>query len=294
MKDSKTKGILYVSAGAVGWGISGVCSQFLFTNYAIDPTWLTAARMTFSGPLLLFLAAMQKQTITEIFRTKKDRSMLLAFAIFGLLLCQFSFLAAIDASNSGTATVLQSLNVVFMALFIAIRTRTKLTRIQMLSVLLAVLGTFLIATEGNPSQMVLSPAGLFWGIVSAVSVISYTLLAQGLIKNWGNTIVTGWGMLIGGIILVLAAGLWKQFPLLDLPAILAIAVIVIIGTAFAFSLFLKGVSLIGPVKATLLGCLEPLTSTVVSAVCLHTVFSGIELLGFLCIITTVVLSIKKQ
>ena len=40
-----------------------------------------------------------------------------------------------------------------------------------------------------------------------------------------------------------------------------IAVIVIIGTAVGFSVFLESVKYIGPVKSTLLGCLEPASAT---------------------------------
>ena len=47
-------------------------------------------------------------------------------------------------------------------------------------------GTYLIATKGSISRMVISTPGLFWGIVSAFGVVSYTLLSQNLIKKFGN------------------------------------------------------------------------------------------------------------
>ena len=42
--------------GGVSWGISGVCSQYLFTQYDLSADWLTAIRMLLSGILLLVLA----------------------------------------------------------------------------------------------------------------------------------------------------------------------------------------------------------------------------------------------
>lgn len=291
---SQAKGILCVAAGAVGWGLSGVCSQFLFGRYALDPIWLTAVRMILSGILLLAISKLQQNSLTAVFRDKKDACMLVLFAVLGLLLCQYSFLAAIQASNSGTAAVLQSLNVVIMAVFVALRTRTKLRPVQILSVLLAVLGTYFIATGGRLSQLIISTGALFWGIVSAVGVVSYTLLAQGIIKKWGNITVTGWGMLIGGSVLALCTGFGSIPENLNLPVFLAIAVIVVIGTAGSFSLFLKGAVLVGPVKATLLACLEPFSATLLSALLLRTVFGPAELLGFACILATVMLSVKKD
>lgn len=65
-------------------------------------------------------------------------------------------------------------------------------------------------------------------------------------------------MLIGGSVLFFLTRAWIFPTNLELPAWIIIAVIVIIGTAVGFSVFLESVKYIGPVKSTLLGCLEPL------------------------------------
>lgn len=290
-----TKGALLAATGGIGWGISGVCSQFLFSEYSINPSWLTSVRMILSGIILLLIASTkEKEKIFKIFLDKIDRRWLLAFAVLGLLLCQYSFLAAINFSNSGTATVLQSLNVVMMALIMAIWNRSKMEGRQITAILLAILGTYLIATNGNASEMVLSMPGLIWGLLSAIGVITYTLLSRGIIQKWGNILVTGWGMLLGGIILGITVQVWNLPSNLDLFSIVIIMVIVVIGTAGGFSLFLQGVKFIGPVKATLIGCIEPATATILSSFFLGTRFGFIESLGFFAIIITVFLSIKNE
>jgi len=158
-------------------------------------------------------------------------------------MCQYTFLCAIQYSNSATATVLQSLNVILMAVIIAIRNWKRIGGRQLLAVFLALAGTFLIAAGGNPASMNLSGAGLIFGLLAAIGVITYTLLSQPVIAVWGNLMVTGWGMLIG------------------------------------------------PVKATLIGCLEPASATALSALFLGTRFSLPELSGFCFIILTVFLSV---
>ena len=60
-----------------------------------------------------------------------------------------------------------------------------------------------------------------------------------------------------------------------------------------FSLFLQGIRYIGPVKATLIGCLEPATATVLSAVFLGTRFGVMEMIGFGAILGTVFLSMDR-
>ena len=44
-KNNSVKGNLFAAAGAAGWGVSGVCSQYLFSEYQMESDWLTAVRM---------------------------------------------------------------------------------------------------------------------------------------------------------------------------------------------------------------------------------------------------------
>lgn len=86
----------------------------------------------------------------------------------------------------------------------AIRNRKRMGSRQLLAVFLALVGTFLIAAGGNPANMNLSGAGLIFGLLAAIGVITYTLLSRPVVAVWGNLMVTGWGMLIGGLTLFLA------------------------------------------------------------------------------------------
>ena len=289
------KGILCSAAGAIGWGLSGVCSQYLFTNYGLDADWLTAVRMLLSGVVLLvFSAPRGPERVLGIFRSRTDVLWLAAFALAGLLLCQYTYLAAIQHSNSATATVLQSLNVVMMALLMAARRRTGLRARQVLALLFAVAGVFLVATHGDPGTMVISGAGLAFGLVSAVGVLTYTLLSRPIADRWGNTVVTGWGMLLGGVVFTVVQRAWNIPPGLDLTAAALIAVIVLVGTAGSYTVFLQGVKYIGPEKATLIGCVEPVTAAVLSAVWLRTSFGAAEIAGFAFVLLTVFLSTRPE
>lgn len=289
------KGVLLTAVGGIGWGISGVCGQFLFMQYNMDASWLTSVRMLFSGLILLTMSIPKgPKAVFGVFRKKNDALWLFAFAIAGLLLCQYSFLAAVKYSNSGTATVLQSLNVVIMAVIVAAHSHTKMDLRQIISILLAVAGTYLVATNGDPGNLLVSARGSILGLLSAIGVVVYTLLSQRLIKSWGNIVIIGWGMLIGGVILSFYAKVWLIPSNFDMTVLIVVAIIVVIGTAIGFSLFLEGVKYIGPVKGTLIGCLEPATATVLSAALLGTKFGVMELAGFCAIIATVFISTLRK
>ncbi|WP_277221128.1 DMT family transporter [Peptoniphilus vaginalis] len=295
MKNKNLRGLFFASMGALSWGISGVCSQYLFMNYVIDSSWLTAVRMVLSGIVLLILAAFKdKDKVIKIWTVPKNVCWLFAFAILGLLMCQYTFVSAIKYSDSATATVLQSLNVVIMIVFMSIVTRTRMKLSQVIAVFLAVFGTYLISTGGNPGNMTISTAGLIFGLLSALGVITYTLFSRPIILKWGNILVTGWGMLIGGLVIFIVTKAWIIPRDLDFIAWLMIAIIILVGTAGGFSIFLEGVKHIGPVKATLIGCLEPASATLFAAIFLGMRFSLVELGGFFCILLTVFLSVKDE
>ena len=51
--------------------------------------------------------------------------------------------------------------------------------------ILAIGGTFLIATHGQMDQLSMTPAGLFWGLFSALTYALYIILPIKLIQNGG-------------------------------------------------------------------------------------------------------------
>ena len=44
-KKNNIKGYMLAILGGVSWGISGVCSQYLFTQYDLSADWLTAVEL---------------------------------------------------------------------------------------------------------------------------------------------------------------------------------------------------------------------------------------------------------
>ena len=257
MTDTKDKkreklGILCCTAGATSWGLSGTCSEALFSQYPVDTTWVTAVRMTSAGIILLFLAfAKHSLNLKELGKDKKGLIEIVLFAIAGLALCQYAYLSAIKWTNSGTATVIQNLSIVFIAVYVCVTTRTKPDKKTVFCILLALIGVWLLATGGKPGNIELTPRGLFWGLMAGIGAASYSLLSRAPVGRFGSIPVTGLGMLIGGVVLCEIAQVWKVPAGLDGRAILYLAVIVLVGTVGAFTLFLQGIALVGPVKAAL-------------------------------------------
>ena len=65
-------------------------------------------------------------------------------------------------------------------------------------------------------------------------------------------------------------------------------VTVVLGTAVAFTAYLWGVDRIGPVRASLVGSLEPIAATAFSALIMGSSYTGADIVGMALIIGAVV------
>lgn len=291
----KIRGFLFALFGGILWGFSGTCGQYLFTFEKLDSGWLTVTRMLLSGIILLGVSAVNHRAEMKlVWKKKKDALRLVLFAVLGLTSCQYMYLTAISYSNAGTATVLQYLGPALIMIISCIMGRRLPSKKELCAILLAITGTFLLATHGNPGTLVISKEGLFWGLGSAVALVLYTMLPGDLISRYGSTVIVGFGMLIGGIFLFFVFGYWNYKIDFDVPLIMGVGAIVLIGTALAFTLYLQGVSDIGSVKASMIACVEPVSATIISALWLKTNFTGIDIIGLVAILLAVLLLSKKD
>ena len=268
------------------WGFSGTCAQYLYQHYEIDPLFITWVRMLGSGILfLILLAFIQRGKLRAIAGDNRELGRLALFGIAGLFLCQFTYTTSVNATNAGTATVLQSLNTVFILAATCLMMRRAPRAMELGGLALALVATWLIATKGNLTALMIPPAGLAWGLINAASCTFYIMYPKHLFARWGSLPVTGIGMLIGGIAAVAIwglGGLWGAPPVvpqLGLDGVLVLAAIVVVGTLAAFGLYLHGVSIVGSVKGGLLGTTEPASAMVFAALWLGTMFTWADWIG---------------
>ncbi len=289
MRDRLKFGVAITVLGAVLWGLMGTCSQYLTNIRGIDVSFLVVSRLTISGIILSAFTAVKNRDSLRIFKDKKDTLLLIAFALGGLLFCQFSYSKAIYYTNAATATVLQYLGTIFIAIYVCVKETRLPRKFEVVSIFLAIFGTFILSTRFNLKVMAISPIGLFWGIAAAVGLSTYSTMPHGLIKKYGAIAVTGIGMLIGGIFLLFATRVWNIEVEFDLPMIVAFFIVVIPGTAVAFVAFLKGVNIVGPMRGSILATIEPIASLFFSWILLGQKVVPVDLLGIGVVLSAVLI-----
>ena len=288
------KGILLTVVAGIAWGLSGTSGQYLMVH-GISALVLTNLRLLIAGGILMLLAyATAKDRMLTFLKDRKSLLSLLIFALIGLFLNQFAYLTAIQETNAGTATVLQYVCLVGILIYSCIKDKVAPTLGEIVSIILAIGGTFLIATHGQLDQLSITPSGLFWGLFSALTYALYIILPIALIKKWGSSLVIGVGMVISGLVALPFTGVLQTAIPTSLDFLLAFAGIILIGTVFAYTAFLKGTSLIGPVKSSLLASIEPISAVFFAFLIMDEQFYPIDFLGMAMILVAVTLISLKD
>lgn len=290
----KRLGTLITLIAGIAWGLSGVSGQYLMSR-GVSVDMITSLRLLVSGLFLVGLAyATAKEQLLAVLKDKNALLGIFIFAMLGLVLNQTAYLQAIYHTNAGTATVLQYLCPILILAYTCLKNRQVPTGTEIISILLAIVGTFLIATHGQLNELSITPIGLFWGIFSAFTYALYIILPGKLIRLYGSMVVIGLGMLMGGIVVTLGVQTWKQSLPLDTGTAFGLLGIVGVGTIFAYTAFLKGVNLVGPVNGSLLASIEPIASVFFAVWLVNEQFYSIDFVGMLLILLAVLLISLKD
>ncbi len=295
-KNRKAQGVVMTLTGGILWGLCGSCGQFLFQYKEATSNWLVPIRLMGAGILiLLLLAAKNRKEILAVWKEPWGRRDILIFSVFGMMLCQYAYFTTIQYSNAGTATVLQYTGPAMILVWLCIREQRKPKLYELVALVCAMTGTFILATHGNLEQLSIPARALAWGMAAAVALVVYTLQPARLMKEYSTLLTLGWGMFLGGGVLALLVKPWTVHPVIDGQTVLSMAVIILLGTIGAFWLYLSGVQMVGASNASMLASIEPVAATVISVVWLKVQFQIIDFIGFIFVLSTVfIISINEK
>lgn len=274
-------GMILTLLGGALWGTNATVSKILMGDYHVTPLQIACVRQLAAGVLFFITASIctRKQLVSAV-KSTRSWGMFVLTGIVCVLLTQVSYLWAIDWTNSGTATVLQSLNLVFVLVYACLKNRRFPNVRENIGVLLAFVGTALMATGGDFSKLSLPIMGLIWGLVDAASTAALAIMPVKLIAKWGNLSINGITFIVAGLILLPFVRPWETMPALDWRGIALFAFTVVGGTFGAYWLFLSGIMRVGAVRGTLLGASEPVMAAITAVMFTGAVFSWADFVGF--------------
>jgi drug/metabolite transporter (DMT)-like permease len=287
------RGTVFALVSGVCFGLSGTASKYVMDAFAIDPLWLSSARQL--GACLLFMIAgciTARDQVRHVATTPRLLAQVILYGLLGVTFSQVGYLEAIDLTNSATATVLENSSLVFLLIYTCAKYRRAPYARETLGITLALLGVFLLATGGDPTSMVVPLAGIAWGVGAGFASALIAILPSGPLARLSNFVVNAFAMLAGGIVLVFITQPWNNWPQMTVGGWMLLIFIVAIGTFGAYALYVQAAKDVGPMKATLLATVEPITALVSSAVLLGQVFLPTDIAGFALILTMVFLTAR--
>lgn len=297
-KQSRWVGFVLVILGATFWGIGGTVSQRLFQVDHISVEWLVSVRLLLTGLILIVLALFSKHRmkVFSIWKDKKAVFQLFLFGIFGMLAVQYTYMASINLGNAAVSTLLQYLAPIYIILYLIITKVSKLQVRDMIAVILAITGTFLLLTNGSFTSLSVPFSSVIWGVLSGISLAFYTLYAGPLLLKWGSLNIIGWAMIVGGAGLGFVHPPWQvDMSSWTMDTVMFLLFVIIFGTMFGFWFYLESLKYLKPQETSLLGSVEPLAAIITTVLWLRIPFGIFQLVGTcLILIMVIYLSVFKD
>lgn len=204
----------------------------------------------------------------------------LNFSIFWALL----FVAAYRLPGGVAATVgaIQPLIVIFLA------SAVIGTPILALSVLAAMAGMGGVALLVLTPNAALDPVGIAAGLGGAVSMAAGTVLSRKWRPPVSLLTFTAWQLTAGGLLLVpLALWLEPPLPALSPSNILGLTYLGLIGAAFTYALWFRGIARLEPSAVSTLGFLSPVTALLLGWLVLGQQLTPPQIIGFVTVLASV-------
>ena len=278
-------GYLYVSLAAILFAISGTSAKFLF-NDGITAFQLIQMRTTLAFTGLLVWLCLRYPALLKI--SIRALPYFICLGVFGIGSAQFFYLLAISKINVAAAILLHYTGPVFVALYVVLVQRQKLSVKSKLAITGTLIGCFLVVGAYNLQLFALNRGGIMAGFTAAIAFAVYSILS-----DYGMRSRSPWTVLLYGMLF--AALMWNilhppleaflhSYSPIQWGCILFIG---IFGTIFPFGLYFEGVKRIKPTHASITATLEPISAGFIAVVFLGEMMATLQISGGLIVIVSI-------
>ncbi|WP_240917546.1 DMT family transporter [Phycicoccus sp. HDW14] len=133
------------------------------------------------------------------------------------------------------------------------------------------------------------------GVAASVGAVVSASVGFVLVKRWtapGRVLVTtSWQLVVGGLLLVPVAAVTEGAPpALDLPALLALAYLGLVGSVVGYVVWFRGLTRMDAGAVAVVGLLNPVVGTVLGVVLLAESFGPVHLVAMVLVLGSVLVS----
>jgi drug/metabolite transporter, DME family len=286
-------GIAALIGAGVLWGTGGVTGRALTDRAHLSGLAVGAYRLGLGG-LLLVVVLLLSGGRPPVARAAWQR--IAAVALLAAVY-QGAFFSAVALSSVSLATLVAiGSSPVWVLLYEACARRRWPPRQAGVVVLVALTGLALLvglpADRSDPGRL-LGGAGL--AALSGATFAAFTLLGRRPLVAVDQRTVTGYGFMLGGIVLAVATAPTSGLgfaPSTDTVGLLIF--LAVVPTAIAYGLFFRGLRSVTAANATVIALLEPLTGTLLAIALLGDRLSPAGAVGAVLLGLSIVASIRTS
>ncbi len=289
------KGIAYVITAAACFGILPILSV---NAYHAGINVITLLAIRFSIAALFFfafvLAGPGKPAVKLKKLLLKPKNLLQLFILGGICYTlQASFyVSSVNYIPASLAVLLLYTYPVFVALISLFSSKEKIPVRMFLTIMLALAGLGLVFLNSFGRVRL---AGVFLALGASVVQSCYNVLANRVLKDIEPVAASAFISLFAGFSLWIAGFATGNIHFAYRNSVwVYIAGIVVISTVAAILTYLKGIQLLGPVKASLISMAEPLFTVFFSVLLINERLYWIQLIGGAIVILASILAVKTQ
>jgi drug/metabolite transporter (DMT)-like permease len=279
---TSTRGTLLIATLALVWG-----SNFLWIKISLDsfsPTQLTAARMILGALFLLLVIAVRREALP---RGLGVWAHLVVAALVANAIPYLLFAVGETRVNSGIAGALNATTPLWtLVLAFAVRESTRLRLMQVVGLVLGFVGSLLIFTPWDVGSV--DTLGALYCLLAALSYgISYLYMSRFLTpRNLSPTVLSASQLIVASVLIAAALPLDSAgAPMWSFSPWLALAILGVAGTGLAYVINYALIRTEGPVGASVVTYLVPITSVVLGFLVLN---EGIPLPSLLGVATILI------
>ena len=245
--------------------------------------------------LLILLPFTYAQIIKDLEYYKKNILLMTIISILGVTIFNSFTYISLQTTMVINSTLMASVAPVMMIGFSWLIFRTKTTTLQFTGIVLSLLGAFAIVLKGNLNNLynLYFTAGDLWMLAAVVSWCLYSVLLK-KIDSKTSQLANLEVMIIIGVIFIIPFYIMESFNSTYLPStgldLAIIGYVAVFASIVAFFSWNKGVSIIGPNRASLFLHLIPVFSAIWAISFLNEKFAFFHVIGVLFILSGIILS----
>ena len=289
--------IIYVKLllTAIFWGGTFIAARVVAQN--VGPFSASFLRFAIASIFLVFITIRMEGKIP---RLKKHQILpVILLGLTGVFAYNVFFFSGLKTVTASRASIVIAMNPIFITIFAYTLFKEKLTRINVIGILLCVLGAIIVISKGTPLEIIQGGlgAGELYILGCVASWVLYSLIGKIAMKDMSPLAAVTYSCLVGDILLFLPAcmegmpGNIAVYSAVDWSGIFYLG---FFGSVLGFTWYYQGIKKIGASKASVFINFVPISAVILACLILKEKLDLSLITGAIMVIGGAYLTNRKQ